>query len=126
MELKFPKRVEKTWGEEIWMANTKLYCGKQLILLKGKRCSLHYHKLKDETFYIFRGKILMEVDKEERVMYPESAVLIKPHTKHRFSGLENTIIIEISTHHEESDSYRVPGQLSGDIPPEIMDRYSQT
>ncbi len=125
MKLEFPKTVKKVWGEEIWMANTKRYCGKQLILNQGKRCSLHYHAIKDETFYISKGKVLMEVDGEERVMLPGAAVSIKRCTKHRFSGLEDSVIIEISTHHENKDSYREDGQLSGDIPVEIMERYSQ-
>ena len=117
------KHVPKLWGKEIWMANTNLYCGKKLILKKGKRCSLHHHKNKDETFYIDNGKVLMEVNEKEKVMNPGESVLIKPNTKHRFSGLKDSVIIEISTHHEDEDSYREKGQLSGDVPKEIMERY---
>jgi len=118
-------KVPKVWGHEIWMANTDSYCGKELILKKGKRCSLHEHKDKDETFYIQKGRILMEVGKEIKVMVKGDSVRISPGTKHRFSGLDDAIIIEISTHHEDSDSYRVEGQLSGDVPEEIMKKYSQ-
>ena len=117
------KEVDKVWGREVWMANTDLYCGKKLILKKGKRCSLHFHKNKDETFYIQEGKVLMEVADEKRIMIPGEAILIKPNTKHRFSGLTDAVIIEISTHHEDSDSYRIEGQLSGDVPKEIMEEY---
>lgn len=35
--------------------------GKILTLKKGFRCSLHTHKIKDETFYILDGEVLMEV-----------------------------------------------------------------
>lgn len=117
------KRVSKVWGEEIWMANTDLYCGKKLILKKGKRCSLHYHKNKNETFYIDSGTILMEMENEERIMHSGESVLIEPGTKHRFSGLEDSVIIEISTHHDDLDSYRIKEQLSGDIPKEITQKY---
>jgi hypothetical protein len=44
--------VDKGWGREVWIANGKLYCGKILEIKKGKRCSLHYHKLKTESFYL--------------------------------------------------------------------------
>ena len=118
------KKVPKVWGEEIWMANTDLYCGKKLILKKGKKCSLHYHKIKDETFYIDEGKVLMQINDETKIMVPGEAILIKPHTKHRFTGLKDSIIIEISTHHEDSDSYRIEGELSGDAPKEIMEKYA--
>ncbi len=53
------KIVTKEWGEERWIVNRD-YCGKLLILKKGFRCSLHYHKNKDETFYVNKGKVLME------------------------------------------------------------------
>jgi quercetin dioxygenase-like cupin family protein len=123
MKISDTKRVEKVWGYEIWMANTDLYCGKELGLKKGKRCSLHYHINKDETFYIQKGKVLMEINEEEKVMIPGEAILIESYTKHRFSGLEDSIIIEISTHHKDLDSYRIEGQLSGDVPKEIMEEY---
>jgi mannose-6-phosphate isomerase-like protein (cupin superfamily) len=114
---------EKVWGSEEWIVNTPAYCGKFLYLKKGKRCSLHYHKNKDETFYILRGEVLMEVDGKEKVMDGGEIQHITPLMKHRFSGLEYSVIIEFSTHHEESDSYRIEGQLSGDVPNEIMEKY---
>ena len=101
----------KSWGKEVWMANTELYCGKLLILKKGESCSLHFHKIKDETFYIYSGKVLMQIRVEETVMNVGDAVLIKPRTKHRFTGLEDSVIIEISTHHEDFDSYGIKEEI---------------
>ena len=128
MKIETPIYVDKVWGREVWMANTDLYCGKLLYLKKGKRCSIHYHKNKDETFYLHSGRILMELwennKSEERIMEKGEVLRINPNTKHRFSGLENSLIIEISTHHEEEDSYRVSDQLSGDVPKEVMEKYS--
>lgn len=99
------KIVKKEWGEERWLVNRN-YCGKLLILKKDYRCSLHYHKNKDETFYVNKGRVLMEVGNEKRVMVPGDVQRIEPGTLHRFTGLENSEIIEFSTHHEDSDSYR--------------------
>lgn len=101
------KEVSKSWGKEVWMANTELYCGKKLFLKKGKRCGLHFHKIKDETFYIDVGRVLMRIEEKETIMNVGDVVRIKPGTRHRFTGLEDSIIIEISTHHEDSDSYRI-------------------
>lgn len=116
---------EKVWGSEEWIVNTPLYCGKFLYLKKGKRCSLHYHKNKDETFYVLEGEILMEAGDKEKVMKKGDIQHITPMTKHRFSGLKDSVIIEFSTHHEEDDSYRVEGQLSGDVPEEVMRGFSE-
>ena len=49
------KIVPKGWGYEKWICNTEEYCGKLLHFIKGKRCSWHYHVLKDETFYLEEG-----------------------------------------------------------------------
>ena len=47
----------KGWGYEEWVVNNDLYCGKKLVLFKNKKCSLHFHIKKDETFYIQKGVI---------------------------------------------------------------------
>lgn len=40
-----PEEYPKTWGKELWIANSSKYCGKKLIIEKGKKCSaIHYHK----------------------------------------------------------------------------------
>jgi quercetin dioxygenase-like cupin family protein len=53
------KHVPKGWGYEKWIVNTEEYCGKLLFFDEGKRCSWHYHNLKDETFYLQSGRILL-------------------------------------------------------------------
>jgi quercetin dioxygenase-like cupin family protein len=99
------KIVPKVWGEERWIVN-RGYCGKLLVLKKAFRCSIHYHKDKDETFYVNKGKVLLELDGNKIIMGPGQAQLVKPNQKHRFTGLEDSEIIEFSSHHEDSDSYR--------------------
>jgi mannose-6-phosphate isomerase-like protein (cupin superfamily) len=97
---------KKVWGSEEWIANTEKYCGKILNLKKGYRCSIHHHKNKDETFYIMSGEVLMEVNGKGKIMKKGEVQRIMPGEKHRFTGLASSKVIEFSTHHEESDSYR--------------------
>ena len=101
------KKVKKVWGYEIWMVNSEKYCGKILNLKKGYRCSLHQHFIKDETFYILEGKVLMQIVDVIKTMNVNESVHIPPRTIHRFTGLEDSKIIEISTQHFEEDSYRL-------------------
>ena len=56
------KVVPKVWGEERWLVNNRLYCGKLMILKRGFRCSLHMHKVKDETFFVRTGRMLFEIE----------------------------------------------------------------
>ena len=53
------KFVPKGWGWERWIVNKEEYCGKLLYFNVNKRCSWHYHKIKDEVFYLQSGKILV-------------------------------------------------------------------
>lgn len=106
---------EKVWGSEEWVVNCEKYCMKILKLKKGFRCSMHSHHFKDETFYILSGNVRMEIFKEEpkgfvfndEVMYPGASIRITPNTLHRFTGIEDSVIIEVSTQHFEDDSYRI-------------------
>jgi len=54
----------KVWGSEVWFANNSLYCGKILNFNKGHQSSLHFHKIKDETFYLLSGKIDFQIGKK--------------------------------------------------------------
>ncbi len=121
-------RVSKEWGEEQWIVNRD-YCGKKLLLRRNRRCSLHSHRQKDEVFYIAAGKVLMEVAGEEYTLEPGDFIHIRPGDDHRFTGLEDSEIIEFSTHHREDDSYR--REFSGHAEPQryerqkkLMDRFS--
>ena len=49
------KFVSKGWGYEKWIVNCEKYCGKLLFIAKGKKCSWHYHRKKDEVFYVQSG-----------------------------------------------------------------------
>jgi mannose-6-phosphate isomerase-like protein (cupin superfamily) len=114
------KIVPKGWGEERWLHNDELYCGKILIVNEGKRCSLHYHQLKTETFYIQQGRVRMELTDlkagretppvilEEFVMEAGDTLLLKPGMVHRFTSLEgDALIFEFSTQHFDEDSHRI-------------------
>ena len=114
------KIVPKGWGEERWIHNDDLYCGKLLVLNQDKNCSLHYHVKKTETFYIVKGHLKMEltdienankqppVIKEVFEMKTGDAILVHPGLVHRFTGLaEETHIMEFSTQHFDEDSHRV-------------------
>jgi quercetin dioxygenase-like cupin family protein len=102
------KKVDKLWGSEEWIVNNELYCGKILNLNKGFRGSIHYHKNKHETFYLLEGKVLIELGDslEKQTLKPGESIVLEPGKKHRFTPLEDSKIIEFSTHHEDDDTYR--------------------
>ena len=111
------KFVSKGWGFEKWIVNNEEYCGKLLYFTKGKKCSWHYHVLKDETFYIQSGKILLKYGDSDDMAFAHEIVLERGDNFHVYRGLrhqmyaiEDTELFEFSTQHFDSDSIRViPG-----------------
>ena len=73
---------------------------------EGFQCSIHAHP-KEETFYIEKGLVYMELESESgemegSVLKRKNIVHIFPNKYHRFSGLKNSVIIEFSTPDTES------------------------
>jgi mannose-6-phosphate isomerase-like protein (cupin superfamily) len=108
------RHIPKGWGYELIIANNGDYCGKILHVEKGKKCSMHFHVNKHETFYIVRGCIIMRLirkdgSQEEFEMITGAVLEIHPGLMHQFESLPytDTDIVEVSTTHENSDSYRV-------------------
>ena len=108
------KFVSKGWGFEKWIVNCEEYCGKLLYFVKGRRCSWHYHKLKDEVFYVQSGKIKVLFSEEDALEDASDIILEKGDNFHVYRGLrhqmialEDTELFEFSTQHFDEDSYRV-------------------
>ena len=110
--------VDKGWGWERWIVNTEEYCGKLLFFNKSKRCSWHYHKLKDEVFYLQSGKMMIyfsDSDELENagqlILNPGDNFHVYRGLRHQMRALEDTELFEFSTQHFDSDSNRI---LKGD------------
>ena len=106
--------VPKGWGFEKWIVNNEEYCGKLLYFVKGKRCSWHYHTLKDEVFYIQSGKILVKYSESDDLTLAKEKILTRGDNFHVYRGLrhqmialEDTELFEFSTQHFDSDSHRI-------------------
>ena len=106
--------VSKGWGYEKWIVNCDQYCGKILHMVKGKRCSWHMHKIKDEVFYVQSGKIKIYYGWSDMLDMASVATLEKGDKfhvptgmRHQMIALEDTELFEFSTEHFDEDSYRI-------------------
>jgi mannose-6-phosphate isomerase-like protein (cupin superfamily) len=108
--------VEKGWGSElIWATNDK-YCGKLLKFNTGAKFSMHFHREKDETWYVLSGKFLVHcIDTSIARNYSlelntGSTWRNMPLIPHCLECIEEGIIIEVSTPDSVEDNYRImPG-----------------
>lgn len=108
-----PKEVEKGWGSESWLCNNDEYCGKLLYFMEGSEFSNHFHIKKRETFFVLTGELLFKyIDLEtaepmEQKISQGDSIEIPRCVPHQIKALTDATIIEVSTHHEDSDSYRI-------------------
>lgn len=124
-------KVDKGWGYElIWATNDK-YCGKIMVFEKvGAKFSLHFHKEKDETWFVNNGRFLLKwIDTETAEM--KSQELTEgmtwhnpPLQPHQLICMEpGSSITEVSTPDSVEDNYRIaPGdsQKKSQVKPEIL------
>jgi len=105
--------IPKGWGEEIIITNNNLYCGKLLKFNKGMMFSMHFHMIKDETWYVDKGEFLYRwIDTDTAELYEQKLVVGDvvrqyPGQPHQLEALTDGVIFEVSTQHFDSDSYRV-------------------
>lgn len=105
--------IKKGWGYEVMFANEPEYCGKILHFEKNKKFSLHYHLDKKETWYIVQGRFqLTYIDTEQgfkmhRILYPGNVITNQRGMPHQLLSLDGGDVFEVSTHHRDSDSYRI-------------------
>jgi len=105
--------VPKGWGHEIIFENNDKYCGKLLVFKKGCKFSMHYHMIKDETWYVQEGEFLYRwIDTEigkvnEQRLVEGDAVRQHPGQPHQLEALTDGTVFEVSTEHFDLDSYRV-------------------
>jgi len=102
----------KLWGTEYIIENTEDYCGKILNINPGFRSSVHYHKKKNETFFVLSGCVVLRIHEtkdrfEDYIIKPYEKYFIKKRTLHSFKALTPSVVIEFSIHHSESDVYRL-------------------
>ena len=100
--------VEKPWGHEIRWAISDKYLGKILHINAGHRLSKQYHREKDETIYVLKGSLLLEMgphheytDTEtglRQVLSEGQSQRIRPGLIHRYCADKNDVVlIEVST-----------------------------
>ncbi|HSM13970.1 MAG TPA: cupin domain-containing protein [Thermoanaerobaculia bacterium] len=101
--MRFPvRRVEKPWGHEMIVAQTTAYVGKILHIEPGHALSLQYHERKDETFFVARGEIELQVEEDgalvRRPLREGESYHVRPTTRHRMvAGPVGCDLFEVST-----------------------------
>jgi mannose-6-phosphate isomerase len=97
-----PHRTEKPWGYELLWAWGDRYAGKFLHIRAGHRLSLQYHRVKEETMFIVRGRLTVEREAPSGEMetidvQPGDVIHIPPGRRHRLAAIDDSDVLEVST-----------------------------
>lgn len=96
------RRISKPWGYELIWAESRRYAGKILHIDAGHSLSLQFHRRKEETIYVLRGSMALEVGrtpgKTRRVSLREGQGFhLEATVIHRMTALEDCDVLEVST-----------------------------
>jgi mannose-6-phosphate isomerase-like protein (cupin superfamily) len=116
--------IPKGWGYELIFASEENYCGKIMVFTKpGNKFSMHFHKDKDETWFVNAGKFkLRYIDTEsaqvfEKELNEGDTWHNPPLMPHQLEALvPESMIFEVSTADSVEDNYRIaPGDSQGNV-----------
>lgn len=93
------KTIPKPWGHELLFALAPgKYAGKLLVINKGKRLSLQYHRRKLENLYVLKGRLTLTLGKKTITVGTGAAFSVPAGTVHRFEARRGRVtLIEVST-----------------------------
>ncbi len=110
--------VQKGWGYEVIWATTEKYCGKMMVFTNtGARFSMHFHKEKDESWFVNSGRFLVRwidtktAETHEQELKEGDTWHNPPLMPHQLIAVQSgSSITEVSTADSVEDNYRVfPG-----------------
>ena len=99
-----PEIIEKPWGYEVLIVHAPKYVMKKIFIRAGHRLSKQFHNEKDETVYVHKGILHLDLSIDEgesniRKLVEGESRRIVPSTIHRFCAPpdQDVMLFEIST-----------------------------
>lgn len=111
-------KVNKGWGYELIWATNEKYCGKIMVFDRvGAKFSMHFHKEKDETWFVNNGRFLLKwidtntAEHKSQELSEGMTWHNPPLQPHQLICMEpGSSITEVSTPDSVEDNYRIaPG-----------------
>jgi sialic acid synthase SpsE/quercetin dioxygenase-like cupin family protein len=87
------------------------YCKKLIVLLPGQQHPEQFHKVKEETFHILYGDVLVTLDGAEHQCRAGDVLTVERNVRHAFSTQSGAVVEEVSSSHYTNDSYYTDSEI---------------
>ena len=91
----------KVWGQTIELLNTPLIEVHHILIDAKRQCSMHKHEFKWNMFYVIRGTLVIEVQKNDYDLLDETELhagewcSVRPNEFHLFRSVTDVEALEI-------------------------------
>ena len=113
--------MSNTWPK-CWGRNTEIFKNSSvsvnfLELIKGGVCSWHFHRHKNNIFYLISGEVLIKTEFNEMILESGNSIIVKAPLKHQFEVLEDSKMLEtMYIEYDPSDIVReTQGYMKKDV-----------
>lgn len=89
------------------------YCKKLIVLLPGQTHPEQYHKLKEETFHILYGDLLVNLDGVRHTCTAGDVLTVERNVRHSFTTQCGAVVEEVSSTHSAADSFYTDPAITG-------------
>ncbi len=100
------------YGATIINVINREYCKKLIVLIPKQAHPEQYHKLKEETFHVLYGDVLLCINGVSRECKSGDVITIERSVRHSFCSKNGAVIEEISSTHYDQDSYYTDEAIS--------------
>jgi len=90
------------------------YCKKLIVQLPGQMHPEQYHLKKEETFHVLYGEVVLCLDGKSQILKAGDVVTVERGVRHSFHSEGGVIIEEISSTHDNGDSYYTDQSIDDD------------
>ena len=93
------RKIYRPWGSYLSLSNSKGWQVKRINVNPGASLSLQKHNFRTEHWVIVKGKALVEIEQEKRILVENQSTYIPLGSKHRLSNLGKTplVLIEVQS-----------------------------
>lgn len=90
----------------------RAYCKKVILLFPGQKNPAHFHKMKEETFQVLNGNMILTINGIDYYLISGELYTIEREMVHSFCSENGCIFEEISTTHNNNDSYYIAHDIA--------------